>query len=51
LEPPFDAQRLFCTGGLQQALEALERCETALEEFAARVYAEEGEGASPYGAG
>lgn len=33
-------------GGLQAALDSLERCEEALEAYAGRVYAEEGEGPS-----
>ena len=42
---------VFRAGGLQRAAEAVENCETALEDYAARVYAEEGEGASPFESG
>ncbi len=37
---------VFGAAGLQETLEAIDRCERSLEEFAARVYAEEGEGPS-----
>ena len=42
---------VFSAGGLQRAAEALEQCESALEDYAARVYAEAGEGASPFESG
>ncbi|HVA08235.1 MAG TPA: Chromate resistance protein ChrB [Acidimicrobiales bacterium] len=37
---------VFGAAGLQETIEAIDRCERSLEEFAARVYAEEGEGPS-----
>jgi hypothetical protein len=37
---------VFDAAGLKAAVAAVERCETALEEYADRVYAEEGEGPS-----
>ena len=41
---------VFGANGMKQAVEALSRCESTLEDYAARVYSEEGEGSSPYGA-
>ena len=41
---------VFGANGMRQAVEALSRCESTLEDYAARVYSEEGEGSSPYGA-
>lgn len=42
---------VFRARGLQHAADALEHCESALEDYAARVYAEEGESASPFESG